>query len=83
MIRSRTWMLAAPVLAGCLAGTSLGCNGTETASTPQASTPTPVPTQVDPPKVAKGKKARDPNLDMGFKELREQRQKAQEAGKAP
>ncbi|WP_165067416.1 hypothetical protein [Paludisphaera rhizosphaerae] len=83
MIRSRTWMLAVPALAGCLAWTSLGCSGTEPASTPQPSTPTPTPAPAEPPKVAKGKKSRDPNLDMGFKELREQRQKAQEAGKTP
>jgi len=80
MVRSRTWKLAAPALAGFLAWTQFGCGESPPAA--PAETPKAV-AQAEPPKPPKGKKVKDPNLDMGFRELREQRRKAQGTGPTP
>ncbi len=85
MVRSRTWKLAAPALAGFLAMTPFGCGESPPAATGEMPK---VVAQVEPPPVqttgSKGKKVKDPTSEMGIKELREYRKKkAAESGTTP
>lgn len=72
----RTWKDAALASALALAWVPLGCG-----EAPPPATPPPKPAPEALSKASKGKK-KDPNLEMGFAELREQRRKARAAAEA-
>lgn len=77
MVRSRTWKLAAPALAGCLAWTHPGCGEPTPAAVPAEVPKVEVRAESAPVKTptSKGKKSTDPTSEMGIKELREYRRK--------